>query len=74
MAPKNRNYENPGHHDPSNSGPNRYNPKKSVLPENHKELWDGSVPGPKNTRWTKVSDGKKAEYHRFQNDGNGNWH
>ena len=35
-APK---YENPGHHDPKGGGPNPYNSEKSVLPENHEELW-----------------------------------
>jgi filamentous hemagglutinin len=68
------NYENPGHHDPSSRGPNPYNPNKSVLPENHNELWKNSIVDNKGTRWTKVGDGKKAEYHRFNNDGNGNWH
>ncbi|WP_375591992.1 hypothetical protein [Chitiniphilus eburneus] len=33
-----------------------------------------SKAGSDGNRWTKVGDGKKAEYHRFQNDGNGNWH
>ncbi len=70
------NYENPGHHDPSGNGPNSYNKTKSVLPENHKELWDSSLADPKksNLRWTKEGSGKKATYHRFQSDGNGNWH
>ncbi len=67
-------YENPGHHDPSNSGPNPYTSTKSVLPKNHKELWDKSVESADGSRWTKVGNGKKAEYHRFQNDRNGNWH
>jgi RHS repeat-associated protein len=67
-------YENPGHHDPSNQGPNPYNKTKSTLPENHEELWRNSQAGPDGNRWTKVGSGKKAEYHRFQNDGNDNWH
>ncbi|WP_299118108.1 RHS repeat domain-containing protein, partial [uncultured Winogradskyella sp.] len=68
-------YENPGHHDPS-GGPNPYNSSKSVLPNNHEDLWQDSVADPKsdNTRWTKEGSGKKAVYHRFQSDGNGNWH
>jgi hypothetical protein len=67
-------YENPGHHDP-NGGENPYDPNKSVLPENHEELWKRSVPDPKkgDTRWTKEGD-KNPTYHRFQDDGNGNWH
>ena len=58
-------YENPGHHDPSNSGPNQYNKKKSVLPENHEELWQQSQRVLNGNRWTKIGEGKNAEYHRF---------
>ena len=36
-------YTNPGHHDPR-GGPNPYNPRKSVLPENHVQLFRDSVP------------------------------
>ncbi|ODC03037.1 hypothetical protein BFW38_05225 [Terasakiispira papahanaumokuakeensis] len=68
------NYENPGHHDPSGKGPNNYNSSKSVLPENHEQLWNQSKLAGDGNRWTKVGTGKKAVYHRFQNDGNGNWH
>jgi len=71
-------YENPGHHDayPKQKNPNNYNPEKSVLPENHESLWKNSVADPKkaDTRWAKEGKGNKATYHRFQNDGNGNWH
>lgn len=67
-------YENPGHHDPSNSGPNPYNRDKSVLPENHQQLWEDSVLGEDGNRWAKIGQGKNSEYHRFSNDGNGNWH
>jgi RHS repeat-associated protein len=67
-------YENPGHHDPSGKGPNPYNKTKSKLPPNHDDLWKNSHPASDGNRWTKVGDGKNAEYHRFQNDGNGNWH
>ncbi|WP_284208689.1 RHS repeat-associated core domain-containing protein, partial [Chitiniphilus shinanonensis] len=67
-------YENPGHHDASNRGPNPYNNSKSTLPQNHEELWKNSKRGSDGNRWTKIGSGKKAEYHRFQNDGNGNWH
>lgn len=68
------NYENPGHHDPSGRGPNPYNKTKSVLPKNHKELWKASRKATDGNRWAKVGKGKKSTYHRFQNDGNGNWH
>ncbi|QYS87097.1 hypothetical protein JJC03_03785 [Flavobacterium oreochromis] len=68
-------YENPGHHDPS-GGRLPYNSSKSVLPKNHENLWLESKADPKNenVRWTKEGKGKKAIYHRFQSDGNGNWH
>ncbi|QQQ01283.1 RHS repeat-associated core domain-containing protein [Lysobacter enzymogenes] len=67
-------YENPGTHDPSNRGRNPYNSTKSKLPTDHEDLWRQSRAGPDGNRWTKVGNGKNAEYHRFQNDGNGNWH
>ena len=67
-APK---YENPGHHDPNN--PN-FNKTKSVLPSNHKELFDGSTLGKDGNRWKVEGTGKKKVFHRFQDDGNGNWH
>lgn len=70
----NKCYENPGHHDPSGNGPNSYNPSKSVLPKDHEALWKQSKPASDGNQWTKVGSGKKAEYHRFQNDGNGNFH
>ena len=70
----NNRYENPGHHDPSGRGPNSYNSSKSVLPRNHEKLWGQSRLGADGNRWTKVGRGRKAVYHRFQNDGNGNWH
>lgn len=64
------NYENPGHHDPFSQN---YNRSKSVLPENHRDLWGKSKEGKDGNRWTKLGNGKKAVYHRFQDDGNGNW-
>ena len=68
-------YSNPGHHDPT-GGVNTYKKNKSVLPENHLDLWKNSVPDPNDdsTRWTKVGKGKKAVYHRFQDDNTGVWH
>jgi hypothetical protein len=68
-------YTNPGHHDP-NGGPNPYDPEKSVLPKNHEELWKESVQDPNSARvrWTKEGKGRKAVYHRFEGDKNGDWH
>lgn len=68
-------YENPGHHDPS-GGRLNYNPSKSVIPDNHLDLWKNSVEDPVNesTRWTKEGKGKKAVFHRFQSDNTGVWH
>jgi RHS repeat-associated protein len=69
-------YENPGTHDPRKPGPNSYKPSKSVLPENHEELWKKSVPDPDEpgkTRWTKFNTKKGPEYHRFEGS-NGKWH
>jgi hypothetical protein len=64
-------YENPGTHDPSS--PN-FNNAKSVLPKDHEALFRKSIVGSDGNRWTKVGTGKKAVYHRFQDDGNGKWH
>jgi RHS repeat-associated protein len=63
-------YENPGHHDPTS--PN-YNSTKSMLPDNAEELFSRSV-DVNGTKWAKEGTGKKAIYHRFSSDGNGNWH
>ena len=69
-------YENPGHHDPKGMGNTRYNSTKSVLPDNHVDLWHNSIQvksDPKN-RWAiEMKDGKTV-YHRFQDDSNGNFH
>jgi len=67
-------YENPGHHDPKGGNQIGYNKTKSVLPNNHKTLWDNSILASDGNRWAvEMIDGKKV-YHRFQNDGNGNFH
>jgi hypothetical protein len=63
----------------TDSGKYLFNKSKSILPSNHKELFEHSVADPKDvkTRWTKEGTGKKAVYHRFQNeqpDGKGAWH
>jgi RHS repeat-associated protein len=64
-------YENPGHHDPKS--PN-FNKSKSVLPSNHEDLYGKSVMAKDGNKWSVEGSGKKKVYHRFQNDGNGNWH
>lgn len=69
-------YENPGHHDPKGGGKVRYNSTKSVLPENHIQLWQKSIivkSDPKNRWATEIKNGQTI-YHRFQDDGNGNFH
>jgi Pretoxin HINT domain len=63
-------YQNPGTHDPNS--PN-YVASKSVLPSNADTLFAQSVEV-NGVRWTKVGTGNKAVYHRFANDGQGNWH
>jgi RHS repeat-associated protein len=65
-------YENPGHHDPT-GGPNPYVPKKAVLPDDAGQQFANSVLVD-GTRWTKIGTGKNAEYYRYFDDGNGNWH
>jgi hypothetical protein len=74
-------YTNPGAHDPTNNpaNTNRYDPTKSVLPENHVDLFKKSIPvkDPETgriTRWTKEGTGKRAVYHRFQAQENGVYH
>ncbi len=74
-------YENPGHHDPSYL-PNRqvpFNSSKSVIPSNAEDLFKFSQVDPDDpkTRWTKVGEGKKSVWHRFQSsaaDGSGAFH
>jgi hypothetical protein len=65
-------YENPGHHDPK-GGPNPYDPKKSVLPDDAQAQFANSVLVG-TARWTKVGTGRDAVYYRYFDDGNGNWH
>jgi hypothetical protein len=63
---KTHQYENPGTHDPT-GGANPYNPNKSVLPENHIELFEQSKPfvnkKGKVLRFTKDVEGV---IHRFE--------
>jgi Pretoxin HINT domain len=46
---------------------------ESVLPSNAHTLFAQSVEV-NGVRWTKVGTGSKAVFHRFANDGQGNWH
>ncbi len=63
-------YENPGHHDIKGGNQNTYNASKSVLPDNHLELWKKSIQPKDGDRWAKeVIDGKII-YHRFEYDRN----
>ena len=68
-------YENPGHHD-LKDGNMPYNSTKAIIPDNHVKLWENSVKidsDPKN-RWAIENKDGKVIYHRFQDDGNGNFH
>jgi RHS repeat-associated protein len=68
-------YVNPGHHDPTSVN---YKANRSVLPPNHVELFEQSVPvvdkNGKVTRWAKEGTGKGAVYHRFQPHVSGEFH
>ena len=64
-------YENPGHHDPnlrsSGRGKNKYNPNKSILPDNHVELFDNSVPYTrKDGAVYRYAQDESGTIHRFQ--------
>jgi RHS repeat-associated protein len=86
LVPKHQ-YENPGHHDPT-GGANPYNPNKSVLPENHVELFESSKPFgrnmngdwvpssefPKGTEITRFAKDSQGNTHRFNNRGNDPFH
>ncbi|WP_288490515.1 hemagglutinin repeat-containing protein [uncultured Acinetobacter sp.] len=68
-------YENPGHHD-LNEGNMPYNSTKAIIPSNHVNLWENSIKvdsDPKN-RWAIENKDGTTIYHRFQDDGNGNYH
>ena len=74
-------YENPGHHDSHHLENRRapFNSSKSVIPKNAEELFKYSQVDPDDlkTRWTKVGEGKKAVWHRFQStapDGSAPFH
>ena len=64
-------YENPGHHDPNlrspGRGQNKYNPNKSILPDNHVELFDNSVPYTrKDGAVYRYAQDESGTIHRFQ--------
>ena len=65
-------YVNPGHHDPS-GGIVPYNPEKTVIPENHLELFNKAIPyqNPNNGRVTYYAKDSSGNFHRFQPDGKG---
>jgi len=68
-------YENPGTHDPG-SGRLQYDQNKSVIPSNHWDLWNSSIPDPNSskTRWAAEGSGKNTVFHRFQSqDPDGKW-
>ncbi|MGV6988191.1 hypothetical protein ACWA5Z_04205 [Testudinibacter sp. P80/BLE/0925] len=69
-------YENPGHHDPKGKNQVQYNNTKSVIPENHVELWNKSfiVDDDPENKWAIEYRNNIPVYHRFQNDNNGNFH
>ncbi len=65
-------YVNYGHHDPV-GGLNPYNPRKTVLPNNHTELFEQSIShrNPNNGKVSYYTKDTSGNYHRFQADGNG---
>lgn len=63
-------YENPGHHNPKGKNNNSYKSTKSVLPNNHLELWENSVQSKDGDRWSKETIKGKIIYHRFEYDAN----
>lgn len=63
-------YENPGHHDPKGKNNNSYKNTKSVLPDNHLELWENSIQAKDGDRWAKEIIKGKTIYHRFEYDPN----
>lgn len=63
-------YENPGHHDPKGKNNSPYNSTKSVLPNNHMELWKNSIPDQQGRRWAIERTNNEIIYHRFQTDPN----
>ncbi|MGX3022318.1 polymorphic toxin-type HINT domain-containing protein, partial [Ursidibacter sp. B-7004-1] len=66
MLVKKHYYENPGHHDPRGGNQSTYKPEKSVLPNNHIELWQNSVETKDGNRWAVEIIKGKPIYHRFE--------
>lgn len=69
-------YTNPGHHVPNTPG---YVRNKEVLPSNHEQLFEMSVPiYNKNKkeweRWAREGSGRDARYHRFQQHSENEFH
>ncbi|BEP46681.1 MULTISPECIES: RHS repeat-associated core domain-containing protein [Variovorax] len=70
-------YENPGTHDNNRNSPGRgsarYDPDKSVLPENHVELFKSSQSNPydRTVRYARDSEGN---IHQFQDSGHRSYH
>ena len=62
-------YENPGAHDP-NGGIERYDSRKSILPENHVELFQKSI----EFRGVRYAIDDNGAIHQFQNSINGVFH
>lgn len=72
----NQRYENPGHHDPNlrsiGRGNVKYNPTKSVLPDNHVELFKNSIPFKKpNGEVYRYAQDEFGNIHRFEPSSNG---
>lgn len=60
-------------HDPTSG---KYKSNKSVIPSNHQALWDkrSFYDEAKNEWWSVEGSGKKATFHRFKGDNNGEYH
>ncbi|NJM21690.1 MAG: hypothetical protein HC907_24750, partial [Richelia sp. SM1_7_0] len=72
-------YENPGHHDPnirsSGRGNVKFNTKKSVLPENHVDLFNKSIPFEKpNGEIYRYAQDEFGNIHRFEPSVDGYFH
>jgi hypothetical protein len=71
-------YVNPGHHDPYLKQADRsvpYNPIKSVLPKNHRELFLASKPFVNGDgEVTRFAQDEQGQIHRFQSTGQGVYH
>lgn len=70
-------YENPGTHDPKGKAEGRcildYNPTKSVLPEDHQSLFEGSESAPGH-RDVRIAVGPDGVVHQFQGNSHRTYH